>query len=581
MTFFRLLLATLTACGIAAVATVAAAAASRPNIILIMTDDQGYGDLSIHGNPVLETPHLDAFARGSATMKNFHVSPVCSPTRASLMTGRYNYRTRVIDTFKGRSMMDPAEVTVAELLRGAGYATGIFGKWHLGDNYPMRPTDKGFEEALTIRGGGLAQPSDPIENDRRYTNPIVFRNNRQEQAKGFCTDVFFDGALDFITKSQRAGRSFFAYLAPNAPHDPLHDVPPALYAKYKAKDLTSVLLGQGKDTDSVARIYAMVENIDENVGRLMARLEAQNLLANTIVIFMCDNGPASLRYVGPMRGKKTEPLDGGIRSPFYVHWPARLKPGTASDRIAAHLDVLPTLLDAAAVPLPAGLKLDGRSLLPLLEGRNVPWPDRTLVLQSHRGNAPAATHNMTVRTQRWKLVHPTGFGRETPPPNAPFELYELPVDPMEKNNLAASQPEVLQRLRDAYAAWFADVSNTRPDNFGPSRIIIGSDHETTTVLTRQNWRVPDTGDTGRDGAWLLRAERDSNYSVELRWLKPIAPGTIDIRAGDIVRTIDVRDATDRVTLDGLRIPRGELAFSATHHAGKTHEGAYHATLIRR
>ena len=283
-------------------------AAERPNIVLIMTDDQGIGDLGITGNPVLETPHLDALARAGTWMKNFYVSPVCSPTRASLMTGRYNYRTRVVDTFKGRSMMDPAEVTIAEVLRAAGYATGIFGKWHLGDAYPMRATDQGFEEALTLRGGGLAQPSDPIENNRRYTNPILFHNNRQVQTEGFCTDVYFEGAWSFIASAQRAGRPFFAYIAPNAPHDPVHDVPVALYEKYKAKDLAPVLLGQKADADRVARIFAMVENVDENVGRLVARLKSSGLLANTLVIFMCDNGPATLRYVGPMRGKKTEPL---------------------------------------------------------------------------------------------------------------------------------------------------------------------------------------------------------------------------------------------------------------------------------
>lgn len=576
MTRPRLLLGALLLGG----ATLSFAAVPRPNVILILTDDQGYGDLSLHGNPVLETPHLDALARGGATMRNFHVSPVCSPTRASLMTGRYNYRTRVIDTFKGRSMMDPDEVTVAELLRGAGYATGIFGKWHLGDNYPLRATDQGFEEALTIRGGGLAQPSDPIENNRRYTDPIVFRNNRPEPARGFCTDVFFDAAIEFVARAHQAGRPFFAYLAPNAPHDPLHDVPPALYAKYRAKDLSAVLPGKGGDADALARIYAMIGNIDENVGRLMAGLGEQGLLANTIVIFMCDNGPASLRYVGPMRGKKSEPLDGGIRSPFFVHWPVRLKAGTSSDRIAAHLDVLPTLLEATATPVPAGLKLDGRSLLPLLEGRDVPWPDRTLVFQSHRGNLPVPLHNMAVRTQRWKLVHPTGFARETPPAGVPFELYDLSVDPLERNDVARSQPELLQHLRDAYAAWFADVSSTRPDNFAPPRIVIGSDHETTTVLTRQNWRVPDTGDSGRDGAWHLRAERDADYTVELRWLKPVAPGRIELKAGDLVRAVDVRAATDRVVIEGVRLSRGDFPFSATHRAGPIHEGAYHATLVR-
>ena len=555
------------------------AAADRPNIVLIMTDDQGYGDLGITGNPVLETPHLDALARGSATLRNFYVSPVCSPTRASLMTGRYSYRTGIVDTFRGRSMMDPTEVTVAEALRAAGYATGIFGKWHLGDNYPMRATDQGFEQALTIRGGGLAQPSDPIENNRRYTDPIVFRNDRLEQAKGYCTDVFFDGALEFIETAQRSGRPFFAYITPNAPHDPLHDVPPALYAKYKAMDLSPVLLGNTKDADDVARIFAMVENVDENVGRLIARLASRQLLDNTLVVFMCDNGPATTRFVGEMRGKKQEVLDGGIRSPFFVHWPARLKPGASSDRIAAHLDVMPTLLDAAGVPPPAGVKLDGRSLLPLLEGRPSEWSDRTLVLQAHRGNRPQAEHNMTVRTQRWKLVHPSGYS-EVPKPNTPFALYDLTADPHERTDLSTTEPAVAARLRTAYAAWFADVLGTRPADFAPARIVIGTDHETTTVLTRQSWRALPGGDAAREGSWLLRAELEATYTLELRWLKPIAPGTVEITAGAFNRTIEVPTATDRLSIEGLTFPPGEFALTTTHRAGATREGAYHATLVR-
>lgn len=558
-----------------------AASAPRPNIVLIMTDDQGYGDLGVTGNPVLDTPHLDALARGGASLRNFYVSPVCSPTRASLLTGRYNYRTRVVDTFKGRSMMEPAEVTIAEVLRAAGYATGIFGKWHLGDNYPLRATDQGFEEALLHRGGGLAQPSEPIENNRRYTDAILFHNNRQVQTKGYCTDVFFEAALGFIESAQGAGRPFFAYIAPNAPHGPFHDVPDALYAKYKARDLSPVLLGQTKDADTVARIFAMVENVDENVGQLLARLEARRLLADTIVIFLHDNGPATVRYVGPMRGKKSEPLDGGIRSPFFVHWPARLKAGTSSDRIAAHIDVMPTLLDFASVAPPAGVKLDGRSLRPLLEGRADAWPDRALVLQTHRGDQPVPFHNMAVRTQRWKLVHPTGSGREDLPPDVPFELYDVSVDPMERNNLAAARPDVLQELRETYLAWFKDVSTTRPDNFAPPRIVIGTDHETTTVLTSQDWRVPARGDTGRTGTWLLHADRTAEYDLELRWPKPIAPGTIEVQAGALTRTTAVPAATDRVKLEPLRIPAGDLEFSVNQVRGSTREGAYHVILTRR
>ena len=187
-------------------------AAERPNIVLMMSDDQGYGDFGATGNPVIETPHIDRMARESVSMRTFYVSPVCSPTRANLMTGRYNYRTRVIDTYLGRSMMDPEEVTIAEVLHGAGYATGIFGKWHLGDCYPMRPIDQGFEQALVHRGGGLAQPSEPLENQNRYTDPILFRNGEKVRTKGYCTDVYFDAAIEFIEQARRNQRSFFVYL---------------------------------------------------------------------------------------------------------------------------------------------------------------------------------------------------------------------------------------------------------------------------------------------------------------------------------------------------------------------------------
>ena len=409
----------------------------------------------------------------------------------------------------------------------------------------------------------------------------MFHNNQSVQAKGFCTDVFFEAVIGFIDAAQKTGRPFFAYVAPNAPHVPLHDVPPALNAKYRAKDLSAVLMKPGQDADSVARVYAMEENIDENVGRLIAHLEARHLRENTIVIFMCDNGPDGTRFVGPMRGKKTEVLDGGIRSPFFVQWPARLKPGTTSDLIAAHIDVMPTLLEAASVRPPAGLKLDGRSLLPLLEGKESTWPDRSLVLQIHRGDNPVAMHNMAVRTQRWKLVHPTGFGRETLPANIPFELYDILADPREAHNLAATEPVMLQKLRSDYAAWFSDVSTTRPDNFAPPRIVIGSDHETTTVLTRQEWRVPAAGDNGREGKWLLRGERAADYTLELRWLKPVPAGSIQIKSGSAVRTVDVPVATDRILLDQLSLPAGDFDFSVTHHSPGTSEGAYHATLARK
>jgi arylsulfatase/arylsulfatase A len=256
--------------------------------------------------------------------------------------------------------MDPSEITLAEMLRDAGYATGIFGKWHLGDCYPMRPMDQGFQESLVHRGGGLAQPSEPIANQRRYTDPILQHNGQEVATQGYCTDVYTDAALRFMETSRADRKPYFVYLAPNAPHGPFHDVPPELYRKYKAKDLSPVLLGHEGDADKVARTFAMVENIDQNVGRILRDLDRASEADHTMVVFLVDNGPDSRRYVGPFRGKKTEVHDGGIRSPFFVRWPSRLRAGTESDRLTAHIDVLPTLLEAAGVAVPAGVSLDGR-----------------------------------------------------------------------------------------------------------------------------------------------------------------------------------------------------------------------------
>ena len=492
----------------------------RPNIILIMTDDQGIGDLGIMGNPIIETPNIDAMAARSASLSRFYVSPVCSPTRACLMTGRYNYRTRVVDTWIGRSMMDTEEVTIAEILQEAGYATGIFGKWHLGDYYPMRPNDQGFEEALVHKGGGLAQPSEPFENQRRYTDPILFHNGMQVQTKGYCTDVYFDGAMDFIEQAHSDKRAFFSYIALNAPHGPYHDVPEDLKAKYKQKDIPSISYGDSKSNektlDNVAGVLAMIENVDQNVGRLFAKLDELGLMDNTLVIFMVDNGPNSLRYVMDLRGMKSHVHEGGIRSPFFAHWPARLKAGTSSERIAAHIDLLPTFLDAAGVDIPEGLRLDGKSVLPLLTGQTEGWQDRNLFLQVHRGDAPIRYHHFAAISQTYKLVHPTGFGREEMPEDVPYELYNLEADPGESENLAASRPEETDRLMKAYESWFADVSSTRPDNYAKPSIIIGTDKESRTELTAQDWTRLSGNGWGDSGSWQLEVASASVFDIEVK-----------------------------------------------------------------
>ncbi|MBT5379090.1 MAG: arylsulfatase, partial [Opitutae bacterium] len=346
-------------------------AAKRPNVIVIMSDDQGVGDYGFMGNSIIRTPELDAMSKRSGLLSRFYVSPVCAPTRACLMTGRYNYRTRCIDTYIGRAMMDTAEVTLAEFLGDAGYKTGIYGKWHMGDNYPLRAMDQGFQDSLVHRGGGIGQPSDPIGAEGKYTDPVLIRNGRETPMKGYCTDIYFDAAMEFIERSSKAKKNFFAYIATNAPHGPFHDVPKALYEEYRKVDFSPIIINKLKparlkqENDKLARISAMITNIDENVGRLFRTLDALDVSEDTIVIYLNDNGPNSRRYVGNMRGVKAGVDDGGIRTPLIFHWPAKVKAGSSSDSLSAHIDLLPTILDACGVDVPAGHKLDGRSFLPL------------------------------------------------------------------------------------------------------------------------------------------------------------------------------------------------------------------------
>jgi len=539
------------------IAAIAIAHASpHPNVILIMTDDQGYGDFGIMGNELINTPHLDQLARESATMSDFYVSPVCSPTRANLMTGRYNYRTGVVDTFKGRSMMYPTEFTVAEAMSAAGYATGIFGKWHLGDNYPQRASDQGFQESYLHRGGGLGQPSEPIENKRRYTNPILFHNNEQIETRGYCTDLYFEAAARFINQSIDHEKPFFAYIATNAPHSPFHDVPEALYQKYRAMDLSPIMHDKNGDQDTIARIFAMIENVDENIGDLMDQLARREVARDTIVIYLNDNGPNGKRFTGPFRGMKGEVHEGGIRSPLWVRWPARLEAGTVSDRVSAHYDVMPTILDAAGVKLPANL--DGRSLLPLLEGKSPDWAARDIFLQAHRGDAPRAEHHMAMRSQQWKLLRPTGFGNSEHNDTVPFELYDMTSDQGETNNLATQRPEIVAAMLKRYHAWFDDVSSTRPDNFAPPRMHLGDDHNDHLTLSWQNRREIADG-----YEWHIELDRAGRYLIELEWAEPSAAKEVQVSLGAQELTAKIKNGTTLYESKELSLPAGPMNLAMT------------------
>ena len=435
---------------------------NRPNVILFLTDDQGWGDLGHHGNPYVRTPKLDTFARAAVEITRFHVSPVCSPTRASLMTGRYNFRTGVTDVFGPKCQMDPAEVTLAETLRAAGYATGIFGKWHLGDDGPRAPNAKGFDEALVFRGA--------VMHPDQYFDPKLLHNGAETQYKGYCMDVFTESAIEFIRKNR--SRPFFLYLPANLIHTPLKVVD-ELVAPFKAGGLDH----------KTAAICGMLTSVDDNFGLLRGALEELGLEDNTLLIFTSDNGPCAGsvttdRYMAGLHGLKGTVYENGVRVPCFARWPAEFHSPAKVDRLAAHIDIMPTVLDACGVPPPKGVRLDGVSLLPLLRNPSASWPDREIIFQWDAARVPRRGQACTVLTERWKLVQPVGMdapnqqhirdryaelckaqgrGERSIEGLPRYELYDVAANSGETKDLAAAHPDIVEKMKKQYDAWFDDV----------------------------------------------------------------------------------------------------------------------------
>jgi arylsulfatase A-like enzyme len=533
--------------------------AARPNVVLVMTDDQGYGDLACHGNPVLKTPHLDALHAHSVRLTNYHVSPTCAPTRSALLTGRYSNLVGPWHTIQGRSILHHNERTVAEALRAAGYRTGIFGKWHLGDNYPCRPQDKGFDEVLIHGGGGIWQTPDHFGND--YFDDTYRHNGELEKFSGFCTDVFFAQAQRFIEDSVRTRRPFFCYLPTNAPHGPMW-APAANEAHYQnVKGLKE------------PGFYGMIENIDENVGRLRRYLEATGLAANTIFVFTTDNGTAAGAQVfnAGMRGAKGSAYEGGHRVPFFVYWPAGgLAQGRDVPQLTAHIDLLPTLLEwTGAARAPGALPLQGRSLTPLLRGEA--WPERSIVVDSQREEELLPWRQAAVMTERWRLVSPGPGGAGEP---RKLELYDIQADPGQKTDLAAREPAVVARLRADYERWWQLVS-ARAGEY--ARIIIGDPKENPVRLTAHDWHGAGAlaawnqrsilNGPAANGFWALEA-RAGRYRFALRrW-----PAEVNLPLG-AAYTPDRgnRDQTLGKAIVGLqkaRIKLGSLEREMTVDPGK-------------
>lgn len=437
-----------------------AAAARRPNIIYVMTDDQGYGDIAAHGNPVLATPNLDRLHRESVRFTEFHVSPTCAPTRAALLTGRHEFRSGVTHTIFERERLALSAVTLPQLLRrGGGYATGIFGKWHLGDEDEYQPGKRGFDRVFIHGGGGIGQSypgSCGDAPDNSYRNPFIRSDGTFVQTRGYCADVFFDAALDWIDTRRKADQPFFCYLATNTPHDPL-DCPPGSDAPWLAK-LEAAGITDPKQRERIAKFYGMIANIDANMGRLFAKLDEWGLAEDTLVVFTTDNGTANGAAVfnDGMRGQKVSPYRGGTRVPAFWRWPGRLPAGVDVPAVTAHIDVLPTLCELAGVTLPPAVaeQVEGRSLVPLLTDASAAWPDRPLVTHVGRWErgeaAQSAYRNCRLREGRWSLVNTKNR------PDA-WELYDIATDPAEKHDLAAAQPGVVKRLATTYAAWWQSV----------------------------------------------------------------------------------------------------------------------------
>jgi arylsulfatase B len=410
---------------------------NRPNIVLVITDDQGYGDLGCTGNPVVKTPNLDALAAVSSQLSNYHVAPTCSPTRAALLTGHWTDRTGVWHTVNGRSMLREDELTVAKMLADSGYATGLFGKWHLGDNYPYRAEDRGFTEVYRHGGGGVGQTPDYWDN--AYFDGHYFHNSRPVAARGFCTDVFFREAQRFIRECVANRRPFYAHIAPNAPHGPLH-APVEYLERYRDQP------------PALASFFAMITNIDDNVGTLRKLLVELGVAENTLFIFTTDNGTATGERVfnAGMRGKKGSEYEGGHRVPFFAHWPAAgWNREQRNDTLCHAVDVAPTLLEVAHAATPPAVTFDGRSIRQLFDKSNSPadWPDRFLVTDSQRVRDPVKWKQTAVMSQHWRLVNNV-------------ELFDMRTDPGQRTNVIDKHPDQAARMRTFYDAWWAELEPT-------------------------------------------------------------------------------------------------------------------------
>ena len=476
-------------------------AQDKPNIIIVITDDQGYGDLGCHGNPYIKTPTLDDFSKDAVSFTNFHVSTTCAPTRGSLMTGRHTNRVNCFHTISGRSLLFEDEVILPQVLGMNGYATGMFGKWHLGDNYPFRPEVRGFHEVVRHGGGGISQLPDYWGND--YFDDSYWHNGEPQPYEGYCTDVFFSEAIRFI-EEQKDG-PFFCYISTNAPHGPLN-VPLEYMDIYKEME---------EVPEKQKRFYGMITNIDDNFKRLQLHLEKLGLTENTLLIFMTDNGTASGErlYDGGLRGKKGSEYEGGHRVPFMVRWPkGNLYGGKKIANLVAHYDVLPTLVEMLGLDFTPVKPLDGISMKPLLYGNDKEWPDRILYMDTQRLQNLVKYRRYSVMDKEWRLINGN-------------ELYHVTRDLGQTHNVIGQYPEVAARLAVGYEKWWQSIMDEGV-NERYAYIKAGTPYENPVRICSHDLLTGNLGHawhqygaaraTQASGRWKVEIVNGGGYSISLR-----------------------------------------------------------------
>jgi len=549
---------------------------SHPNVIVIMTDDQGIGDFGFMGNPYVKTANLDKLASESLNLTNFYVSPVCAPTRASLMTGRYSERTGVYDTFNGGAIMSSDEVTMAEVLREHGYRTGIFGKWHLGDNYPYRPLDQGFDEALVHRGGGMGQPGDVANffaRDSSYFDPVLFHNGVMKQYDGYCSDVFTEEAMDFIQRnSEDSEQPFFAYLSYNAPHTPLQ-LPEQYFDMYKDVEFDinvfaikdpAVESMTENDIEAARRVYGMVTNIDDNIGKIMQLLKEKNLEKNTIIVFLTDNGPQHVRYKRGLRKQKSSVFGGGVRVPCLIRYPQKYPVRQELNLQLAHIDLLPSILELCQLEQPEHA-IDGRNFINT--GRDE-FSERTLFFEWGRGFL-VKYQNFTALKGDYKLVGNTEADSE--PGN--FELFNIKSDPNELVNIVDQEPAIASELKNSMDAWYDEIILEENNN----RIFpafIGSDFENPVILNRNDAKGTPVA-WGQDnvlGYWDVEIRETASYDVTFHFIDEIEePGNLHLKLypQNFIKGNSMN--SDQLSFKNIELKQGQFKLESFY---RTNKGQY-------